>query len=88
LTLNVPKPEYINKSLDIYFEAINAINEWTSFETNFVRKPAIQEEIVRLEEGLPELHINALHLIFKVQHAWCRVQSDLRTERSKAKGKC
>ncbi|KAL1595121.1 hypothetical protein SLS60_009808 [Paraconiothyrium brasiliense] len=44
------------KIRNMLFESINAINEWISFETNFVRKtPLVERNVSELEELLPLL---------------------------------
>jgi hypothetical protein len=63
--MNNLTPEDQEKMRNICFEAINAINEWISFEANFPRKshPAIQNDIKELEELLPDLYLVALRLV-------------------------
>ncbi|KAJ4347238.1 uncharacterized protein N0V89_011177 [Didymosphaeria variabile] len=44
------------KIRNMLFESINAINEWISFETNFVRRtPLVERNVSELEELLPRL---------------------------------
>lgn len=61
-------PEDRNKTVDVLFESINAINEWISFETNFPQKnhPAIKDDVTQLENMLPDLYLRALKLVTSI----------------------
>ncbi|KAI9695434.1 MAG: hypothetical protein M1820_008619 [Bogoriella megaspora] len=67
-SLNSMTPEDRDKSLDVLFESINAINEWISFESNFPQKshPAIKDGIREIEESLPDLYLRALNLVSSI----------------------
>jgi hypothetical protein len=83
---NTPNPEYLNKTLDAYFEGINSINEWISFETNYA--PRISPDtkgLSELKDGLPSLYLQALELVAQVQHACNRDESESKWDRTKAR---
>jgi hypothetical protein len=69
--------------LDTYFEALNTINEWVSFEMNYPRKPEVQFEIDLLEDELPEIYRKALEIICGVLHACTLMESDSKWENSR-----
>jgi len=50
------------------FESVNAINEWISFEINFVRRgnPVVKQDVEKLENFLPRLYGLAVHLLCQV----------------------
>ena len=46
------------------FESVNAINEWISFETNFLkRNDGVEQDVQELEALLPNLYNLALQLL-------------------------
>lgn len=46
------------------FESVNAINEWISFETNFLkRNDAVEQKVQELEAQLPGVYNLALQLL-------------------------
>lgn len=46
------------------YECATAINEWISFETNFVKNiPAVEKDVQEVEKLLPDLYECALQLL-------------------------
>ena len=50
------------------FESVNAINEWISFEINFVRRgnPVVEHGVEELENLLPRLYGLAVQILCEV----------------------
>ena len=49
---------------NMLFESVNAINEWISFEANFVkRNNAVEHDFLELKGQLPDLYMLALQLL-------------------------
>ena len=52
------------------FESVNAINEWISFEMNFLkRNDAVKQDVQELEALLPDLYNLALQLLCNLLNA-------------------
>jgi hypothetical protein len=74
------------QTLDIYFEALSTIDEWTSFENTFGWNH--REDAALLTAYLPPVYIEALCIVYDIQHAYERYNSESKWESTKAKGKC
>ena len=50
---------------NILFESVIAINEWISFESNFLKKshPLVKNQVKELEELLTDQYLQALRLL-------------------------
>jgi hypothetical protein len=50
---------------NILFESVIAINEWISFESNFLKKshPIVENEVKELEGLLTDYYLEALQLL-------------------------
>jgi hypothetical protein len=57
--------------MDAFFEGVNTINEWISFEVNYPCKSSqyIIDKVEEFENMLPDIYVQALQLV-------CDVQSD------------
>ena len=58
------EPAQQRKIRNMLFESVNAINEWISFEANFVkRNNAVEQDFLKLEDQIPGLYKLALQLL-------------------------
>jgi hypothetical protein len=64
-------PEDLDKTLEVLFDGVIAINEGISFEINFPQKnhPAIKDDIAELKGLLPDIYRRALKLVSEIHRS-------------------
>jgi hypothetical protein len=70
----------MNKTVEVFFEATNTIQEWVSFETNYVRLRPMQDKVAMIESKLPNLYLKALLLIANIERSVARKGINKRRE--------